>query len=314
MDSFNGWCQKEKVIFVMGATGTGKSKLSIDLATQFPAEIINSDKMQVYKGLDIVTNKITEEDRCGVPHHVLGVVDPNAKFTVYDFRYLVSLAVESILGRNRIPIIVGGSNSYIKALVDDEEHDFRSKYECCFLWVDVALPVLYPYLSYRVDQMVEAGLVKELREFFEPKADYNRGIRSAIGVPEMDQYLRAEIITDTDEKTLKMLLETSINDIKTNTCQLACRQLQKILHLENLPEWTDMHHIDATKVFQKRGREADEVWEELVACPCKTIVKKFLYSSITNNTNPLTSKSLANSTPFSITSAAMNTIVLTATH
>lgn len=64
---------KKKVVFVMGATGTGKSRLSVDLATHFQGEIINSDKMQVYKGLDIVTNKITHTEKQGVSHYLLGI-------------------------------------------------------------------------------------------------------------------------------------------------------------------------------------------------------------------------------------------------
>ncbi|XWS69443.1 hypothetical protein CRYUN_Cryun04dG0179500 [Craigia yunnanensis] len=65
----------------MGATSTGKSKLSIDLATRFNGEVNNSDKIQVYKGLDIITNKVTVEESRGVPHHLLGMVDdPEADF------------------------------------------------------------------------------------------------------------------------------------------------------------------------------------------------------------------------------------------
>ncbi|KAH0756745.1 hypothetical protein KY290_020238 [Solanum tuberosum] len=68
----NNKSSKKKVVFVMGATGTGKSRLSIDLAIHFQGEIINSDKMQVYKGLDIITNKITDIEKQGIPHHLLG--------------------------------------------------------------------------------------------------------------------------------------------------------------------------------------------------------------------------------------------------
>jgi hypothetical protein len=59
--------EKKKVLFILGATGTGKTKLSINLGTQFPSVIINSDKIQVYKGLDIVTNKVKESERCSIP-------------------------------------------------------------------------------------------------------------------------------------------------------------------------------------------------------------------------------------------------------
>ncbi|WMV42924.1 hypothetical protein MTR67_036309 [Solanum verrucosum] len=69
----NNKFNKKKVVFIMGATGTGKSRLSIDLATHFRGEIINSDKMQVYKGLKIVTNKITHTEKQGVRYYLLDI-------------------------------------------------------------------------------------------------------------------------------------------------------------------------------------------------------------------------------------------------
>uniref|UniRef100_M1DVM4 Cytokinin biosynthetic isopentenyltransferase n=1 Tax=Solanum tuberosum TaxID=4113 RepID=M1DVM4_SOLTU len=98
---------KKKVVLIKGAKGTGKSRLSVDLATHFREEIINSDKMQVYKGLDMVTNKITHAEKQGVRHYLLGLVD-------------------------------------------------------------------------------------EVRQIFIPDADYTKGIRRSIGVPEMASYLREE--------------------------------------------------------------------------------------------------------------------------
>ncbi|KAK9287622.1 hypothetical protein L1049_016058 [Liquidambar formosana] len=268
------WRRKDKVVIVMGATGTGKSRLAIDLATRFPAEIVNSDKIQVYEGLDVVTNKVNEEECRGVPHHLLGIVDPNSNFTAMNFRHHASLALESIVDRDRLPIIAGGSNSYIKALVNDDV-GFRSKYECCFLWVDVSLPVLRSFVSERVDRMVEAGFVDEVRRIFDPEADYSRGIRKAIGVPELDLFFRCEGLAD--EKTRARLLEAAIAKIKEHTCDLACSQLQKIHKLKNIRGW-NLHRLDATEAFLKRrGKSADEAWQNLVAGPSTMIVKQFLY-------------------------------------
>ncbi|KAF9612617.1 hypothetical protein IFM89_002213 [Coptis chinensis] len=274
MDTCNGPQNKKQVLFIIGATGTGKSKLSIYLATHFPAEIVNSDKMQVYRGLDVVTNKVPEEEQCGVPHHLIGMLDPNADFKVADFCFLASETIESILERDRLPIIVGGSNTYIEALVDAESFEFRSKYDCCFIWMDVSLEVLDAYVSKRVDQMVHAGLVNEVKNMFEPEADYNSGIRRSIGVPEMDRYIRLE--STADEETRKELLKAAIDETKSNTYKLACRQYKKIQRLQNLP-WWNVHRIDATNVFLKEGREAAELWELLVGKPSIEIVEKFLY-------------------------------------
>lgn len=267
--------RKDKVVFVVGPTGTGKSRLAIDLATRIPAEVINCDKMQVYKGLDIVTNKVTEEECRGVPHHLIGVVeDPIANFTCDDFRFHALEAVNSVVARDRLPIIAGGSNSFVDALANDDP-DFRLRYECCFLWVDVSLPVLHSFVSERVDRMVKAGLVKEVRSMFDPsKSNYSQGIRRAIGVPELDQYFRNE--HSVDARNRAKLLDRAIAKIKENNCILACRQLRKILRLYNRWSWK-MHRIDATEVFLKSGEEAEEAWEKLVAGPSSRIVEQFLY-------------------------------------
>ncbi|KAE8694855.1 Adenylate isopentenyltransferase 3 [Hibiscus syriacus] len=200
--------RKDKVVFVMGATGTGKSRLAIDLATRFPAEIVNSDKMQVYKGLDILTNKVTEDECRGVPHHLLGIVDPNTDFTSMDFQHHASLAVESMHAEGRLPIVAGGSNSYIETLVNNDP-EFQLRCECCFLWVDVSLPVLHSFVSERVDKMVETGLVDEAAQMFDPMADYSRGIRRAIGVPELDQYFRGGSTVDAEARA--RMLDTAIS-------------------------------------------------------------------------------------------------------
>ncbi|KAA8548586.1 hypothetical protein F0562_000270 [Nyssa sinensis] len=199
--------------------------------------------------------------------------DPNVDFTAADFRHHASAAIDSIVRRDRLPIIAGGSNSFIKALVNDDI-EFQSKYECCFLLVDVSLPVLHSFVSDRVDRMVKAGLVDEVRRFFDSKADYKRGIRRAIGVPEMNRFLLAE--SAADDETQARLLEEAIDEIKGNTCKLACCQLQNILRLQNQFGW-DLHRLDATEAFLKRGGEAEKAWEKLVALPSNMIVSQFLY-------------------------------------
>ncbi|KAM7256024.1 hypothetical protein ACFE04_011765 [Oxalis oulophora] len=272
--------KKEKVLIILGPTGTGKSRLSIDIATKFPAEVINSDKIQVHRGLDIVTNKITEEEMCRVPHHLLGVLDPNENLTAPKFCRMASQAIESILSRGHLPIIVGGSNSFIEALVDDEDCRFRSKYDCCFLWVDISMPVLHQSVSERVNRMVEKGMIDEVRSFFGSKVDYEKGIRKAIGVPELDHYFRVENIVEEDTKD--RFLQKAIQEIKDNTCKLACMQLEKIQRLRNVKKWK-MHKLDATEVLRRRGKEADEVWEMLVAGPSIAIVAEFLYNEMSLN-------------------------------
>ncbi|KAL2509027.1 Adenylate isopentenyltransferase 5 [Forsythia ovata] len=300
MDQFIPRRQKDKVVIVVGATGTGKSRLSIDLATRFNAEIVNSDKMQVYKGLNIVTNKVTEEECRGIPHHLLGTIDPDVDFTCGDFVHHASLAVESIMRKGRLPIIAGGSNSYIKALVNDDI-EFQSKYECCFLWVDVSMAILHSFVSKRVDQMAEAGLVDEAREFFDIEANYTRGIKRAIGVPEMDEFFRNESIVD--DETRARLLKVAIDKIKENTCKLACRQHQNILRLQNQLKW-NMHRLDVTEAFLKRAVEADEAWERVVAGPSTGIVGCFLHDHDINLVSAITAASVIGTTNATAVAAA----------
>ncbi|KAF7818300.1 adenylate isopentenyltransferase 3, chloroplastic [Senna tora] len=274
--------QKEKVVLVLGATGTGKTRLSIDLATLFPAEIINSDKIQVYEGLDIVTNKITKEEQRTVPHHLLGTQNPNSEFSAANFCDKASLAIETITSRGKLPIIVGGSNSYVEALIDDDDYKFRSRYDLCCLWVDVSMPVLRSYVAERVDQMLEKGMVEELRPFFNPNGDYSRGIRKAIGVPEFDKYFRSEGLAD--EETRERLLEEAVREMKENTWKLAGKQLGKIQRLRNVKRWKTQR-VDATPVFRKRGelQEANEAWRKAVAEPSVMIVAQFLHNLKTSN-------------------------------
>ncbi|CAA7017552.1 unnamed protein product [Microthlaspi erraticum] len=126
--------KKPKVFVIMGPTGSGKSKLAVDLASQFPVEIINADAMQIYSGLDVLTNKVPTNEQKGVPHHLLGTVSPDTEFTSKDFRDNTIPLIEEILSRNHIPVLVGGTNYYIQAVVskflldDSAEEDTE---ECC---------------------------------------------------------------------------------------------------------------------------------------------------------------------------------------
>lgn len=277
--SLSGICMEtfyrrlRKVVIIMGATGTGKSRLAIDLAIRFDGEVINSDKIQIHTGLPIVTNKVTEEECQGIPHHLLGIIEPDSDFTVDDFRFHVLQSVELILGRGKLPIIAGGSNSYIDALVN-KDPEFQLRYDCCFIWVDVEVSVLDSFVSKRVDKMVEAGFVSEVRGMFDPKADNLKGIRRAIGVAELDPYFRIETSMDIDYETKKNILKVAIEDVKENTCLLAARQRQKIMKLKNI--WhRKMHQIDATEVFLE-GVETNEAWERIVAGPSTMKIHRFL--------------------------------------
>ncbi|XP_047158584.1 tRNA dimethylallyltransferase 2 [Vigna umbellata] len=120
--------ERPKVVVIMGPTASGKSKLAVDLASQFPIEVINADSMQVYRGLDVLANKLPLSHQNGVTHHLLGTVSPNEEFTAKAFRDSAIPIIDDIVARNHLPVIVGGTNYYIQALVspfllDDSAED-----------------------------------------------------------------------------------------------------------------------------------------------------------------------------------------------
>lgn len=108
----------KKLILIVGPTGVGKSATGLALAEKIKGEIINCDSMQVYKGFDIGTDKPSAEDRERIPHHLLDIIDSSSQFTAADFAALASEAIAGILGRNHIPLVVGGTGLYFKALLE----------------------------------------------------------------------------------------------------------------------------------------------------------------------------------------------------
>lgn len=108
----------KNLIVILGPTGVGKSSIAVKLSKETGGEIINCDSMQVYKGFDIGTDKIPPDKREGIPHHLLDVADPSSQFTAADFVDLAIKAADSIMKRKRLPVIVGGTGLYLKALID----------------------------------------------------------------------------------------------------------------------------------------------------------------------------------------------------
>ncbi len=108
-----------KVIVICGATATGKSDIAIEIAQELGAEIINADSMQLYRGMDIGTAKLTVEERKGIPHHLLDVLDVSEDSTVAWYQEQARAAITEIHGRGKDAVIVGGTGLYIKAILDD---------------------------------------------------------------------------------------------------------------------------------------------------------------------------------------------------
>ena len=108
-----------RVIVICGATATGKSDLAIQVAKELDAEIINADSMQLYRGMDIGTAKLNIEERAGVRHHLLDVLDVTQDSTVAWYQDLARSTISDIHARGKDAVIVGGTGLYIKAILDD---------------------------------------------------------------------------------------------------------------------------------------------------------------------------------------------------
>jgi tRNA dimethylallyltransferase len=109
------------VIAVVGPTAAGKSELSLRLARSVDGEVVNADSMQLYRGMDIGTAKLRPAERAGVPHHLLDVWDISVPASVSQYQRLARAAIDQIVARGRIPILVGGSGLYVRAAIDHLE-------------------------------------------------------------------------------------------------------------------------------------------------------------------------------------------------
>lgn len=121
-------------IAIVGPTATGKSALAIALAEELGGEVINADAMQLYRGMDIGTAKVTADERRGVPHHLLDVLDVTETASVAAYQRDARATVERLLAERRVPILVGGSGLYIRAVLDEldfpgTDPDIRARLE-----------------------------------------------------------------------------------------------------------------------------------------------------------------------------------------
>lgn len=106
-----------KCIAIMGATATGKSALGIDLAIQFGGEVVSMDSRQVYRGMDIGTGKVTQQECRGIPHHLLDILDPGEKGSAVRHAKLAGEAIDTITSNGNVPFLVGGTGLYFEALL-----------------------------------------------------------------------------------------------------------------------------------------------------------------------------------------------------
>lgn len=124
-----------KVVIITGFTGSGKSGLAVDIAKRYNGEIISCDSVQIYKRLNIGSAKVTSEEMEGIPHHLIDILEPTEDYSVGQFVKDCENAIKDIISRGKLPILVGGTGLYIKALLQcynfsnaDKNEQFRQQY------------------------------------------------------------------------------------------------------------------------------------------------------------------------------------------
>ncbi|NLJ90027.1 MAG: tRNA (adenosine(37)-N6)-dimethylallyltransferase MiaA [Clostridiales bacterium] len=127
---------KKPLIIITGPTAVGKTELSIRLAKEINGEIISADSMQVYRGMDVGTAKITPDEMGGIRHYLIDILDPKEEFNVVKFKTYAKEAMDEIYSKGKIPIVVGGTGFYIQALLYDvdfedskEDPEYRKQLE-----------------------------------------------------------------------------------------------------------------------------------------------------------------------------------------
>jgi len=110
---------KIPLLVIVGPTAVGKTKMAIQLAHRLQGEVVSADSRQVYRYMDIGTAKPTWEEREGIPHHLIDIIDPDEEFSVADYQRLAQRVIRDIWARNKLPILAGGTGFYISAVIDN---------------------------------------------------------------------------------------------------------------------------------------------------------------------------------------------------
>lgn len=157
------------IICVVGPTGVGKTKLSVELAKKLNAEIINCDSMQVYRHLDIATAKIKEEEKEGIPHHLFDIVNPEDTYTVYDYQKDCRKKIKEISSRGKNIILVGGTGLYLKAALFDYRFPKEEKAEKENLSTEELITRLHQYTDHIDVDLHNQRRLQRLLERYENK-------------------------------------------------------------------------------------------------------------------------------------------------
>lgn len=283
-----------RVIVITGPTAVGKTKLSIELAKKLNGEIINADAMQVYKGLNIGTAKVTEKEKENIPHHLFDIKEVEEEYSIYNYQKDCRKVIDNILRRNKTPILVGGTGLYIKAALYDyklseektnntydnlkteeiykellkldkdinidknnrrrliralnyykENNTSISNnktnkllYDTIFIGLTTDRKILYKKINQRVDNMIENGLLEEVKYYYD-KNIKAKPLINGIGYKELYNYF--------DGLCSK---EEAVEKIKQNSRHYAKRQYTFLNHQLNVV-WFETDYNNFNNTIEK---------------------------------------------------------------
>lgn len=283
-----------RVIVITGPTAVGKTKLSIELAKKLNGEIINADAMQVYKGLNIGTAKVTEKEKENIPHHLFDIKEVEEEYSIYNYQKDCRKVIDDILRTNKTPILVGGTGLYIKAALYDyklsEEKanntydNLKTKeiykellkldkdinidknnrrrliralnyykenntsisnnktnkllYDTIFIGLTTDREILYKKINQRVDNMIENGLLEEVKYYYD-KNIKTKPLINGIGYKELYNYF--------DGLCSK---EEAVEKIKQNSRHYAKRQYTFLNHQLNVV-WFETDYNNFNNTIEK---------------------------------------------------------------
>ena len=278
------------IVVVVGPTGVGKTKMSIELAKRYNAEVISCDSMQIYKKMDIGTAKVTKKEMDGVIHHMIDIKDVSEDYSVFDYQKDARKILDKLLDDNKNVIIVGGTGLYLKALlynyefkennnkkdfssytneelynmvkqIDNEtkihvnnrqrlesflnNHDKDDKavsnkmlYDAKIIGLTRPRDELYDTINKRVDEMIENGLIKETRVFYDNKIK-SKAINTAIAYKELYMYFDG-----------KITLQEAVDLIKKRSRNYAKRQYTWFNNQMNV-KWFNVNVNNFTKTINE---------------------------------------------------------------
>ena len=234
------------VIVILGPTAVGKSALAVSLAKKVNGEIISADATQVYRGLDIGSAKITEEEKCGITHHMIDILNFTEKFNAFMFVNKCKKLIDEIISRGKTPIIVGGTNLYISVLINNytfeksgiSEETYQNKYVLKYHLFALNIDdrqALYQRINLRVQNMLKNGLVEEVKALKEQGLNLNQQAGKGIGYRELLMWLDG-----------LMTYEEAVDKICQHSRNFAKRQLTWLRSMPSLI-WLDALDLDNTQ-------------------------------------------------------------------